>query len=130
MVVFLSLYFVYMVKYLEEFNWTPLAGMHFFGFHRCLEERGHEESWWRGGGRSDLGSRTLITRLFVVVLVHFLHCFQHSTTSTTLSLQPLLLTPAGNMTIHALWIISKAGGLVFSRSYSGTFPTHLLLYEY
>lgn len=43
MVVFLSLYFVYMVKYLEEFNWTPLAGMHFFGFHRCLEERGHEE---------------------------------------------------------------------------------------
>ena len=23
------------------------------------------------------------------------------------------------MTIHALWVINKAGGLVFSRSYSG-----------
>ncbi|UOH81104.1 hypothetical protein LQV05_003766 [Cryptococcus neoformans] len=26
------------------------------------------------------------------------------------------------MTIHALWIISKAGGLVFSRSYSDALP--------
>ncbi|KAK1926498.1 Sybindin-like protein [Papiliotrema laurentii] len=26
------------------------------------------------------------------------------------------------MTIHALWVINKAGGLVFSRSYSDTLP--------
>ncbi|KAK8846836.1 hypothetical protein IAR55_005924 [Kwoniella newhampshirensis] len=27
------------------------------------------------------------------------------------------------MTVHALWVISKAGGLVFSRSYSDVLPT-------
>ncbi|KAK4689832.1 hypothetical protein P7C73_g297, partial [Tremellales sp. Uapishka_1] len=26
------------------------------------------------------------------------------------------------MTIHAVWVINKAGGLVFSRSYSDTLP--------
>ncbi|ORX34497.1 Sybindin-like protein [Kockovaella imperatae] len=26
------------------------------------------------------------------------------------------------MTVHALWVINKAGGLVFSRSYSDTLP--------
>jgi len=30
------------------------------------------------------------------------------------------------MTIHALWVINKAGGLVFSRSYSGGLSTSVL----
>ncbi|EIW68810.1 hypothetical protein TREMEDRAFT_31800 [Tremella mesenterica DSM 1558] len=30
------------------------------------------------------------------------------------------------MTIHAVWVINKAGGLVFSRTYSDTLPTQTL----
>lgn len=30
------------------------------------------------------------------------------------------------MTVHALWVINKAGGLVFSRSYTGMSRPELL----
>ncbi|OWZ31793.1 protein transporter [Cryptococcus neoformans C23] len=49
----------------------------------------------------------------------FIHCsrhFIHSRLATSSAF------PITTMTIHALWIISKAGGLVFSRSYSDALP--------
>jgi hypothetical protein len=81
------------------------------GLDREVVEAGPE---WRSKLRVASGSERIkvILLLYIYLLYikdkRLLHS-PHQTPSASL-----------RMTVHSIWVINKAGGLVFSRSYSGT----------